>query len=94
MTFNLGSSANKLLEFKYINVFSYNDIYNMGKVIADSLIKNFNLKTKANQDGESFESIGKNVIVGAGAVVNNNLPDSCTAVGIPARIISYGRKRI
>jgi sugar O-acyltransferase (sialic acid O-acetyltransferase NeuD family) len=31
--------------------------------------------------------VGQNVIVGAGAVVINNLPDNCTAVGVPARII-------
>lgn len=31
--------------------------------------------------------IGSNVIVGAGAVVTKDLPDKCTAVGVPARII-------
>ncbi len=31
--------------------------------------------------------IGNNVIVGAGAVVTNDLPDNCTAVGVPAKII-------
>lgn len=31
--------------------------------------------------------IGNYVIVGAGAVVNQNLPDNCVAVGIPAKII-------
>lgn len=31
--------------------------------------------------------IGKNSIIGAGAVVNRNLPDNCTAVGIPAKPI-------
>lgn len=31
--------------------------------------------------------IGKNVIVGAGAVVSKDLPDNCVAVGIPAKII-------
>ena len=31
--------------------------------------------------------IGRNTIVGAGAVVNKNLPDNVTAVGVPARII-------
>lgn len=31
--------------------------------------------------------IGKNAIVGAGAVVNRDLPDNCTAVGIPAKVI-------
>lgn len=32
-------------------------------------------------------SIGNNVKIGAGAVVLNSLPDNCTAVGCPARII-------
>ncbi len=32
-------------------------------------------------------NIGSNSIVGAGAVVINDLPDNCTAVGIPARIL-------
>lgn len=32
-------------------------------------------------------SVGKNVIIGAGSVVTKNLPDNCTAVGVPAKII-------
>lgn len=32
-------------------------------------------------------SIGNNAIVGAGAVVNKDLPANCTAVGIPAKVI-------
>lgn len=32
--------------------------------------------------------IGKNVIIGAGSVVTKDLPDNCTAVGIPAKVIS------
>lgn len=31
--------------------------------------------------------IGKNSIVGAGAVVTKNLPEACTAVGVPAKVI-------
>ena len=31
--------------------------------------------------------IGNHVTIGANAVVNNNLPDYCVAVGSPARII-------
>ena len=74
MTFNLGSVVNQKLELKYINVFSYNDIYNMGREIADSLIKHFHLKTKANQDGESFESIGKNAYVNYTAINYFGIP--------------------
>ena len=32
--------------------------------------------------------IGRETIVGAGAVVVNNIPGNCTAVGIPAKVIS------
>ena len=35
-------------------------------------------------------NIGKNVIVGAGSVVTKDLPDNCTAVGIPAKVIKHG----
>ncbi|WP_245590601.1 acetyltransferase [Adhaeribacter aquaticus] len=31
--------------------------------------------------------VGSNSIIGAGAVVNKNLPEQCTAVGVPAKII-------
>lgn len=31
--------------------------------------------------------IGSNVIIGAGSVVTKDIPDNCTAVGIPAKII-------
>ena len=33
--------------------------------------------------------IGNNVAVGANAVVTQDLPDNCTAVGAPARIVNY-----
>jgi len=33
--------------------------------------------------------VGNDCIVGAGAVVNRDLPDGVTAVGVPARIIKY-----
>ncbi|SMC77387.1 acetyltransferase [Chryseobacterium sp. YR221] len=33
-------------------------------------------------------SIGTNVIIGAGSVVTKDIPDHCTAVGIPARILT------
>ena len=34
-------------------------------------------------------TIGENVIVGAGAVVITDLPDNCTAVGVPAKPIKF-----
>lgn len=33
--------------------------------------------------------IGKETIVGAGAVVTKSLPEKCTAVGVPARVIKF-----
>ena len=35
------------------------------------------------------KKIGDNVIVGAGACVVKDLPDNCTAVGVPAKVIKY-----
>jgi UDP-perosamine 4-acetyltransferase len=35
--------------------------------------------------------IGKNTMIGAGAVVISDIPDNCTAVGVPARVISTGK---
>lgn len=34
-------------------------------------------------------TIGNNVVIGAGAVVVHDIPDNATAVGIPAKIVSY-----
>ena len=35
------------------------------------------------------KKIGKNAVVGAGAVVITDIPDNCTAVGVPAKVIKY-----
>lgn len=63
MTFNIGSIVNKKLEMKYINVFSYNEIYETGNQIRNRLIKEYNLKTKANKEGVDYKEIGKSVFV-------------------------------
>lgn len=34
-------------------------------------------------------NIGNNVTIGAGAVVTKDIPDNATAVGVPAKVISY-----
>jgi acetyltransferase-like isoleucine patch superfamily enzyme len=34
-------------------------------------------------------TIGDNVLIGAGAVVTEDIPDGCFAAGVPARIVSY-----
>lgn len=40
------------------------------------------------------KTIGDGTIVGAGAVVIRDLPDNCTAVGVPAKPIKFFDKRI
>jgi sugar O-acyltransferase (sialic acid O-acetyltransferase NeuD family) len=37
-------------------------------------------------------SIGKNVIIGAGSVVINDMPDNVVAVGIPSKVIKSNKK--
>jgi len=37
--------------------------------------------------------VGNNVKIASGAVVLNEIPDDCTAVGVPARIVRRGGKR-
>ena len=37
--------------------------------------------------------IGSNVVIGANAVVLNDIPDNCVAVGVPAKIIKEGIKK-
>ena len=36
--------------------------------------------------------VGENVIIGAGALVNNDIPDETKVLGIPAKIIDDERK--
>lgn len=38
-------------------------------------------------------SIGNNVTIGAGCIVNKSIPDNCTVVGNPARIIRKSNER-
>ena len=38
--------------------------------------------------------IGNHVIVGAGCVVVKNLPDNCTVIGNPARIVKLNGKKV
>lgn len=63
MLFNIGSIANRLLELKFINVFSYDSIYKTGKLIQNDLIKAYDLKTNQNLGGTEFKDIDKSVFV-------------------------------
>jgi serine O-acetyltransferase len=38
--------------------------------------------------------IGKSVIIGAGAVVINSVPDNCTVVGVPGKIVRVGGEKV
>ncbi len=38
--------------------------------------------------------IGNNVIIGAGAVVVKSVPDNCTVVGVPGRIVKIGGEKV
>lgn len=38
--------------------------------------------------------IGKNVVIGSGSVVTKNIEDNATAVGVPAKVIKKGGKRV
>ncbi len=39
-------------------------------------------------------NIGNNVIIGAGAVVIKSVPDNCTVVGVPGRIVKIGGEKV
>lgn len=52
-----------------------------------------NVKLYTNSTIIGDITIGNNVIVGAGAVVVKDVPDNCTVVGNPARIITKGNKK-
>ena len=39
-------------------------------------------------------SIGKNVMIGAGAVIIKDIEDDCTVVGNPGKVIKKGDKNV
>jgi len=43
--------------------------------------------------GKSGVSIGRNSIVGAAALVTHSIPDDCTAVGVPARVVKQHQSK-
>lgn len=61
--FNMGSIELKALEFKYVNIFSYNDVYKYGFEICNDIKREFNIKDRINKDGVELSSIDKREIV-------------------------------
>lgn len=61
--FNIGSIVNKKLELKFVNIFSYNDIYVYGREIRNLLCERFDIKTKLNKEGNLFSEISKEEMV-------------------------------
>lgn len=62
-----------------------------GQVFEYPMLEN-NVKVFAGAKIFGGITIGKNAIIGANAVVLKDVPDNCTAVGIPARIIQPSNK--
>lgn len=48
---------------KFVNIFSYNDIYAYGQEIRNLLCERFDIKTKLNKEGNSFSEISKEEMV-------------------------------
>ena len=55
--FNIGSIANKKLELKYVNTFSYSSIYDNAKYIRDEMTDKLNLKDKSNPNGINYSDL-------------------------------------
>ncbi len=52
--FNIGSIANKKMELKYVNTFSYSSIYDNAKYIREKMITKLKLKSKLNPNGIDY----------------------------------------
>ena len=55
--FNVGSIANKTMEVKYLNVFSYNSIYDNADYLRKKITKKFNLRNKEQPDGIEYKEL-------------------------------------
>lgn len=58
-----GSVAHKTFEMGFVDIHSYNSIYNLGLQIRKDLIKNFNIKTKINIRGIDFSKLSRESMV-------------------------------
>ena len=58
------------------------------RVLSDTIFRSiiYDLLVSPAYQGKS---IGRNSIIGAGAVIVSDIPDNCTAVGVPAKPIKY-----
>lgn len=59
-----------------------------GVLIGGSAIIGKDCNIGANATIRNKVKLGKNVTVGMGAVVMNDVPDNCTVVGVPAKIVT------
>lgn len=71
---------------------TFGNVYKNGKWGRPYLEDNVSVGANAVIIGEVH--IGKNVIIGAGSVVTKSIPDNCTVVGNPARIIKKDGMRV
>ncbi len=55
--FNIGSIATNKLELKYLNTFSYNEIYDNAEYLRNKINKEFNLLTNQNQNGINYQDL-------------------------------------
>ena len=76
--------------------------HGMGVVIGETteigdnctLYQGVTLGGTGKDHGKRHPTLGDNVRVAAGAVVLNEVPDDATAVGVPARVVRIGGKRV
>lgn len=61
--FNIGSIANKKTELKFVNIFSYNDIYDNSNYIKEKIEKRFNLRNKLNPNGVDYINLQINQVM-------------------------------
>lgn len=52
-----------------------------------------NIISKNSMGGGTGVTIGRNAVIGACALVNIDIPDGATAVGVPCRIVTYSEEQ-
>lgn len=70
-----------------VEIGKYTELAPHSVVLGNAIIGDFSL-IGSNATILPNVKVGSNVKIGAGSVVINDLPDNCTAVGVPAKIIN------